>query len=75
VDEDPIRAMPAPHSGLCAACTHARTVQSSKGSRFVLCERSLTDPAFLRYPSLPVLRCAGYTAQSTSNVDRGVRDP
>jgi hypothetical protein len=27
---------------------------------FVLCERSLTDPAYPRYPRVPVLVCAGF---------------
>jgi hypothetical protein len=26
----------------------------------VMCERSLTDPSFPRYPRLPVLTCRGY---------------
>ncbi len=25
-----------------------------------MCERSLTDPSFPRYPRLPVLSCRGY---------------
>jgi hypothetical protein len=37
-------------------------IESRKGSRFVLCERSRTDPAFPRYPPLPVVRCGGYEA-------------
>ena len=47
--------------GLCASCRHARTIRSSKGSEFWLCERSTTEPErFRKYPPLPVLRCAGY---------------
>jgi hypothetical protein len=46
--------------GLCAACAHHRTVVSQRGSRFLFCQRSVSDPAFPRYPELPVLRCAGY---------------
>ncbi len=46
--------------GLCAACAHARVVESRRGSRFWFCERSRTDPAFARYPPLPVLSCRGY---------------
>jgi hypothetical protein len=33
---------------------------SQKGSRFVLCERSKTDPDYARYPRLPMLKCAGF---------------
>lgn len=48
-------------SGLCATCAHVRVVTSSKGSTFLLCERSRTDPSFRRYPTLPVLACRGFT--------------
>ncbi len=46
--------------GLCTACAHARTVVSGKGSMFWRCGLSDTDPRFAKYPSLPVLRCAGF---------------
>ena len=49
-------------SGLCGACRHAREVATTRGSRFILCERSRTDPTFARYPRLPVLACRGYEA-------------
>ena len=51
---------PAAASGLCARCRHARMVVSGRGSRFVLCERSRSDPRFPRYPSLPVVACTGF---------------
>jgi hypothetical protein len=35
-------------------------MRSDRGSVFYLCERSLTDPAYPKYPRLPVLECAGY---------------
>jgi hypothetical protein len=47
-------------AGLCATCAHARTVASPRGSTFILCERSKTDPRYTRYPRLPVMRCAGH---------------
>jgi hypothetical protein len=46
--------------GLCATCIHAATVTSSKGSVFWLCRLSETNPAFKKYPALPVIVCAGY---------------
>ena len=46
--------------GLCGSCVHSRLITSGRGSHFRLCERSRSDPAFPRYPRLPVLRCAGY---------------
>jgi hypothetical protein len=39
---------------------HQRIVKTTRGSAFSLCERSRTDPAFPRYPRLPVTRCRGY---------------
>src|SRR6266536_729977 len=47
-------------AGLCADCVHARRVESGRGSVFILCELSLTDLRFPKYPRLPVLSCEGY---------------
>jgi hypothetical protein len=49
-----------PPAGLCTSCTHARIVTSSRGSAFLLCQLSTTDPRFPRYPALPVWSCAGF---------------
>jgi hypothetical protein len=49
-----------PDAGLCAACLHARLIESPRGSAFYLCELSLTDLRFLKYPRLPVLSCEGF---------------
>jgi hypothetical protein len=35
-------------------------VRSARGSEFVLCRLSFSDPRFPKYPPLPVLECAGY---------------
>jgi hypothetical protein len=32
---------------------------------FWMCERSLTEPSFPRYPTLPVLRCRGFEPAQT----------
>jgi hypothetical protein len=53
--------------GLCADCRFMRLIESARGSRFYLCERSATDPTFPKYPRLPVLQCRGYE----STVDKG----
>jgi hypothetical protein len=45
--------------GLCAGCVHLRLLAAPR-SVFVRCGLAATDPAFPRYPALPVLRCAGY---------------
>ncbi|HUB80394.1 MAG TPA: hypothetical protein VMB03_16435 [Bryobacteraceae bacterium] len=47
-------------SGLCASCIHAKTITSDRGSTFVLCELSHSDPQFPKYPRLPVLVCDGW---------------
>lgn len=47
--------------GLCRVCRHGRIVTSARGSVFRLCELSRIDPAFPRYPPLPVVRCAGFS--------------
>lgn len=52
--------MSAPAVGLCAACAHARVVESRRGSHFWFCRRSRSDPTFPRYPALPVLSCRGF---------------
>ena len=46
--------------GLCANCLHARPIASAKGSQFLLCQLSQSDPGFPKYPRLPVLRCSGH---------------
>jgi hypothetical protein len=51
--------------GLCPVCLHCRIVQTAR-STFYLCGRSATDPAFPKYPRLPVVRCAGYEPRPTA---------
>jgi hypothetical protein len=45
--------------GLCGSCRHARPARSPR-STFVRCALADRDPAFPRYPALPVERCAGF---------------
>jgi hypothetical protein len=54
----------APGAGLCDTCRHQQVVTTRRGSRFSLCRRSKTDPAYPKYPRLPVLRCAGFERRS-----------
>jgi len=49
-----------PDAGLCESCLHQQVVRNTRGSRFSLCRRSKTDPAFPRYPRVPVFSCPGY---------------
>lgn len=46
--------------GLCFSCQHMRLVRTDRGSVFYQCQRSVTDPRYPKYPSLPVRQCAGY---------------
>jgi hypothetical protein len=46
--------------GLCARCASASLQRSARGSEFWRCGRAEADPAYLRYPPLPVLRCPGF---------------
>jgi hypothetical protein len=45
--------------GLCRGCVHLRLAASAR-SVFVRCGKADTDPAFPRYPPLPVVACGGY---------------
>lgn len=47
-------------TGLCSTCEHARKITSARGSAFILCALSEVNPAFPRYPRLPVKQCDGY---------------
>ena len=53
--------------GLCDSCVHQRTVRNTRGSVFSLCGRSRTDPAFPRYPRMPVLECRGHEPRSEAD--------
>jgi hypothetical protein len=54
-----------PNPGLCETCEYRRLVPNTRGSVFSLCTRSRTDPAYPRYPRLPVLECRGYEQRSS----------
>ena len=51
-------------AGLCASCRHLRVLASPR-SVFVRCGRAESDPAFPRYPPLPVVRCRGYEEEES----------
>jgi len=51
---------------LCQSCDWMREIRSAKGSRFLLCRLSQTDPRFVKYPAQPVVQCAGYVARDES---------
>jgi hypothetical protein len=47
-------------AGLCPVCRHVRRVDSGRGSKFYLCRRSAEDPAYPKYPPIPVMYCRGF---------------
>ncbi len=47
---------------LCENCRHMKPVITPKGSRFLLCQMSMSDERYPKYPPQPVVRCAGYEA-------------
>jgi hypothetical protein len=53
-----------PQVGLCDSCAHQQEVRNTRGSVFSLCLLSRSDPAYPRYPPLPVLECDGYERRS-----------
>jgi hypothetical protein len=59
--------VPRERAGLCADCVHARGVESGRGSQFLLCELSRSDPRFTKYPRLPILSCPGYQRKPESD--------
>jgi len=52
--------------GLCRRCQHARQVPTGR-TLYWMCELSLTDPAYAKYPRLPVLACPGYEPRPESD--------
>jgi hypothetical protein len=46
-------------TSLCETCKNMREVRTAR-SRFLLCELSVTNPAYPKYPPQPVVRCGGY---------------
>jgi hypothetical protein len=46
--------------GLCSTCNNAKEMRNDRGSVFLLCLLSKSDPRYAKYPRLPVFRCDGY---------------
>jgi hypothetical protein len=59
-----------PDAGLCDRCRHQRVIRNTRGSTFSLCELSKTDPAFPRYPRLPVRACDGFVKREAEEHTR-----
>jgi hypothetical protein len=52
---------------LCDTCKNMREVYTAR-SRFMLCELSVTNAAYPKYPPQPVVRCDGYQARQEAKV-------
>ena len=57
-------------TSLCETCKNVREVRTAR-SRFLLCELSVTNAAYPKYPPQPVLRCDGYEpTEQTEGVEQ-----
>lgn len=59
---------------LCETCRYCRQIVSGKGSRFLLCERSLapkneTGREFPKYPPQPVWQCSGFVGNDVTELE------
>ena len=61
-------------TGLCASCRHHRWIVSGRGSRFLFCDWSKTDPAWPKYPPLPVFVCSAYAKAAAPGAEAVLRD-
>ncbi len=58
-----------PEGGLCDLCRHVVITVNDRGSRFVRCEYAKIDPAYPKYPRLPVRRCAAFSPHAGPDAD------
>ena len=75
-EEPPVAARPLPrrramNQSLCETCQEMREIVTPKGSRFLLCELALVDPAYPKYPPQPVVQCAGHRPKGENMEDVG----
>ena len=54
---------------LCETCTNVREVCTAR-SRFLLCELSVTNAAYPKYPPQPVVRCDRYESTEEATRDK-----
>jgi hypothetical protein len=55
-----LRLVPRPPAGLCDSCLHQKLIGNTRGSTFSMCLKAREDPAFPKYPRIPVAACPGY---------------
>lgn len=46
--------------GQCLDCRHRKALRSKSGEDLVLCARASAEPAFPKYPRLPMSGCGGF---------------
>ena len=56
-EREPERSSP---RSLCERCRHVRVIRNERGSVFLLCRRSESEPQFPKYPPQPVVECRGF---------------
>jgi hypothetical protein len=61
-------------TSLCETCKNVREVRTAR-SRFLLCELSVTNAAYPKYPPQPVLHCAGHQPRDEAKPDKQTDPP
>jgi hypothetical protein len=51
---------------LCETCVLMREILTPKGSRFLLCQLSQSNPDYTKYPPQPVIECDGFQKREQS---------
>jgi len=51
---------------LCETCRLMREIVTPKGSRFLLCKLSMSNPAYPKYPGQPTVQCEGHQSNGLS---------
>ena len=64
-----------PAAGLCDTCVHQQLVHTTRGSTFSLCRRSREEPAYPKYPQLPVRACPGHEPLGAPPLTGGSASP
>ena len=54
---------------LCASCQNVREICTAR-SRFLLCELSLTNADYPKYPPQPIVRCDGYQPKDKTQEEK-----
>ena len=50
-------------AGLCELCSYAQLNNTRRGTVYLRCLLAARDERYPKYPRLPVLSCAGFTAR------------